>query len=199
MPGTELPYFEPGRVYRTRDLLPWGRNPARLAGQLVDRGVLRRLRRGLFEVPKMTKFGLAPAADDELVRAYLGTHDFVFTGSASWNALGLGATGVHAVTMVYNKKRSGDVTFGKRRFWFRRVAYPSNAPPPEWYAVDLLRHSGEAGVSRDDVLTALVVAVRQGRFDRAVLTDMARRFARAGMLAAVDAALSNPTRSHQSP
>ena len=141
-------------------------------------------------MPRSTKFGLAPAEDDQLVRRYLGTDDFLFTGSPRWNALGLGATGVQTVTLVYNKKRTEDVVFGKRRFLFRRVAYPSTTPPPEWFAIDLLRHCAEAGVSRDDVLAALVVAVRQGRLDDVVLFDMAKRFARVGTFAALTTALA---------
>lgn len=152
--------------------------------------MLRQLRQGVYEAPRLTKFGVAPVADEELVRAYLGTDDFLFTGSERWNALGLGATGVQAVTLIYNKKRSEDVTFGKRRFQFRRVAYPSTAPRPECFALDLLRHCGEAGVSREDVLVALVTAIGQGRFDGATLLDLAKRFARSGTVALVAAALA---------
>lgn len=190
MPAAAQPVLEPGRVYRTHDLLPWGRNAPRLAQRLVRDGLLRKLRQGVFEAPRQTKFGLAPAEDDQLVQAYLGTDDYVFTGSARWNALGLGATGVQAVTLVYNKKRTEDVVFGKRRFLFRRVAYPSTTPPAEWFAVDLLRHCAEAGVSREEVLAALVVAVAHGRLDCGVLLDMAKRFARAGTVAVLTAALA---------
>ena len=189
MPAAAQPVLEPGRVYRTQDFLPWGRNAPRLAQRLVRDGLLRQLRHGVFEAPRPTKFGLAPAADEELVRGYLGTDDFLFTGSARWNALGLGATGVQAVTLVYNKKRTEDVVFGKRRFQFRRVAYPAAAPPAEWFAVDLLRHCAQAGVSRDDVLHALADAVGRGQFDSTVLMDMAKRFGRAGTVAGLVAAL----------
>jgi len=189
MPAAAQPFLEPGGVYRTHDLLPWGQNAPRLAQRLVRDGLLRQLRHGVFEAPRPTKFGLAPAADDQLVQAYLGTDDYVFTGSARWNALGLGATGVQAVTLVYNKKRTVDVVFGKRRFLFRRVAYPSSTPPAEWFAVDLLRHCTEAGVSRDEVLAGLAIAVAQGRLDGAILLAMAKRFARAGTVAVLVAAL----------
>ena len=189
MPAPAQPILEPGRVYRTHDLLPWGRNAPRLAQRLVRDGLLRQLRQGVFEAPRPTKFGSAPATDHELVRAFLGTDDFLFTGSTQWNALGLGATGVQAVTRVYNKKRTADVTFGKRRFQFRRVAYPARTPPAEWFALDLLRHCAEAGVGRDEVLGALVDAVGQGRLNGAELMDMAKRFARSGTVALLATAL----------
>lgn len=190
MPAAAQPALEPGRVYRTRDFLPWGRNAPRLAQRLVRDGLLRQLRHGVFEAPRAAKFGLVPAEDNQIVSTYLGTDDFLFTGSVHWNALGLGATGVQAVTWVYNKKRTEDVLFGKRRFRFRRVAYPSGAPPAEWFALDLLRHCAEAGVDRDAVLSALAVAVAQRRLDRVVLLEMARRYARAGTVAALTVALA---------
>jgi len=129
------------------------------------------------------------------VRAFLGSHDFVFTGSLRWNALDLGATCVQAVTLVYNKKRSGEFRFGNRRFQFRRVAYPSTTPPLEWFAIDLLRHHAEAGVSHDEVLGRLVAAVRVGRFDAALIMDMAEHFARAGTVIALSAALAGEERA----
>lgn len=189
MPAAAQPVLELGHVYRTHDLMPWGKNAPRLAQRLVRAGLLRQLRHGLFEAPRPTKFGLAPADDDQLVRAYLGTDDYLFTGSVQWNALRLGATGVQAVTLVYNKKRTEDVVLGKRQFQFRRVAYPSATPPAEWFALDLLRHCAEAGVSREEVLAALVVAVAQHRLDGAILLEMAKRFARTGTVAALRAAL----------
>lgn len=195
MPSPAQPVLEPGRVYRTHDFLRWGQNAPRLAQRLVREGLLRRLRQGVYEAPVQTRFGLAPAADAELVRAFLGTDDFLFTGSAAWNALGLGATGVQAVTLVYNMKRTADVKLGNRRFLFRRVAYPSPTPGPEWFAIDLLRHHAEAGVSRDEVLAAMVAAVRHGRLEGAVLLNMAERFGRAGTVAAVAEVLTRAGRA----
>lgn len=190
MPSAAMPSLEPGRVYRTRDFLPWGKNAARLAQRLVQEGVLRQLRQGVFETQKVTKFGPAPADDRELVRAYLGSDDFVFSGSPYWNALGLGATGVQAVTVVYNRKRTVEAQFGTRRFHFSRVSYPSTSPPPEWFAIDLLRHCAEAGVGRDEVLAALVVATRSRRLDVSRLLEMAEQFARRGTVAMLKHALA---------
>lgn len=195
MPAPAQPILEAGHVYRTHDLLQWGQNAPRLAQRLVREGLLRRLRQGVYEAPVQTRFGMAPAADAELVSAFLGTNDFLFTGSARWNALGLGATGVQAVTLVYNKKRTGDVKLGNRRFRFRRVAYPSTNPAPEWFAVDLLRHHAEAGVAREDVLAALAVAIRNGRLNAAVLLDMAQRFGRTGTVVAVTEVLADAGRA----
>jgi hypothetical protein len=132
-----------------------------------------------------------------LVRGFLGTDDFVFTGSPQWNALGLGATGVGAVTLVYNKKRTGEFTLGKRRLRFRRVAYPSPTPPPEWFAVDLLRHHAAAGVDQHEVLIRLRAAVEAGRLDLDTLLDMAKRFGRRGTVIAVCRVVATSSRREE--
>ena len=77
------------------------------------------------------------------MRGYLGGSSFVRTGSERWNALVVGSTAVHSLTIVYNTKRSGEVVLGGRRFLLRRVRLPKN-PPAEWFAIDLLEHAGQA-------------------------------------------------------
>ena len=54
------PKLEPGRVYRTRDLEPWGANAPRLAKRLVAEGLLVPLAHGLFAHPKRSRFGSVP-------------------------------------------------------------------------------------------------------------------------------------------
>ncbi len=169
------PTLEPGRVYRTRELARWGANPTRLAQRLVRDGRLERLGHGLFFQPRQSRFGKVPPTDDELMRAFLGGTAFVFTGSEHWNALGLGSTAVQAVTSVYNTKRTEVVTLGGRRFALRRVAFPTD-PPPEWYVVDLLEHSREAGVSRAEVGRQLGRALSKGLFDASTLDAMASSY-----------------------
>ena len=195
MPAAAQPQLTPGQVYRTRDLAQWGQNAPRLAQRLVREGLLRRLRQGVYEAPLQTRFGPSPAADAELVRAFLGTDDFLFTGSPAWNALGLGATGVQAVTVVYNKKRTGEFKLGNRTFQFRRVAFPSTQLPSEWFAVDLLRHHADAGVGREQVLSALVGAVRDKRLDGDLLMTMANEFGRPGTVATVAVAVGAARRA----
>ena len=139
--------LDPGQVYRTRDLARWSRNPTRLAARLVERGSLRRLGWGLYMRPRASRFGDVPPSDEDLLRAFLVDAPFVVTGPPAWNALSLGATALHADTLVYNTKRSGAFRLGGRTFRLRRVAFPEN-PPAEWFVVDLLQHADEAGVSR---------------------------------------------------
>ncbi|MFZ5445590.1 MAG: hypothetical protein ACOZQL_36700 [Myxococcota bacterium] len=182
------PPLEAGRVYRTRDFAAWSSNPPRLAKRLVREGLLVPLAHGLFAHPQKSRFGNVPPTDQELMSAFLGDGRFVFTGSEKWNALGLGATAVFAVPLVYNTRRSGLFSFGGRSFQLRRVAFPER-PPPEWFVIDLLENADQAGVSRAEVATALARALQRGAFDRARLEEMTKRFASKATASLVDAAL----------
>lgn len=182
------PHLEPGRVYRTRDLATWSANTPRLAKRLVDQGELVPLAHGLFAHPKQSRFGPVPPLDEEIMRAFLDGGPFVFTGPERWNALGLGTTAVFAVPLVYNTKRSGTFTFGKRRFVLRRVAFPEN-PPTEWFVVDLLEHADQAAASPDDVADVLTRALAHGKFERDRLREMAKRYGSRATIARVERAL----------
>ena len=168
--------LDAGRVYRTAEFGRWTRNPTRLAARLAERGTLRRLGHGLYLRPHSSHFGDVPPSDEALLRAFLGDAPFVVTGPPAWNALGLGATAVHADTLVYNTKRSGTFVLGGRTFRLRRVAFPE-CPPAEWFVVDLLEHANAAGVSRVDVVGALGRALAAGRFDAERLRALTGRYA----------------------
>lgn len=158
----------PGRVYRTEDLARWGANPTRLAARLVSEGRLQRLAFGLYFAPLSTKFGAAPPTVAELLRALLKGDEYVITGSERWNALGLGATAVSPVRLVYNRRRSGEFELAGHRLHLRRVAFPAR-PTPEWYVVDLLENLSVAGVEAERVERRLGSALTAGRLDRAGL------------------------------
>lgn len=189
MASATTPQLKPGAVYRTRDLGAWGANSPRLAKRLVRDGVLVPLAHGLFAHPQKSRFGSVPPADDELMRAFLDGGSFVFTGPEKWNALGLGSTAVFATPLVYNTKRSGTFTFGGRSFQLRRVAFPE-APPAEWFVVDLFENADQAGVSRAELASALTRALRRGDFDRARLAAMTKRFATKATASLVNQSLS---------
>jgi hypothetical protein len=182
------PELEPGRAYRTRDLRQWGKNPTRLARRLVKEGRLREAAHGLYYAPVATKFGPAPASDEELLRAFLVDEPFVVTGPPRWNALGLGSTAMFAVTLVYNTRRTGEVVLDGRRFLLRRVYFPES-PTPEWFVVDLLQHHEMAGVSLSELREGLVETLRDERWDRERLREMAEIYGTRATLAIVDEAL----------
>ncbi len=187
MPTTH-PALKAGRVYRTRDLSQWSANPTRLARRLVDEGRLKPLAHGLFVHPKQGRFGAVPPTDEQVMRAFLDGAGFVLTGPERWNALGLGTSGTFAAQLVYNTKRSGEFTLGRRRFLLRRVAFPKH-PSPEWFVVDLLQHAEQAAADRDDLTAALTDAARRGRFDPERLRTMAKEYGSRDTQARVAAAL----------
>ena len=186
------PRFEPGRVYRTRDLSRWGANAPRLARRLVREGCLVQLAHGLFAAPKRSRFGDVPPTDEALLEAFLDGAPFVVTGPERWNALGLGTTVVFAMPVVYNTKRSGRFSFGGRAFLLRRVAFPAT-PSPEWFVVDLFENAAQAAAAPEDLRRALESALRAGRFDREGLAAMAMRFGSRRTQALVHAALGEAT------
>lgn len=188
MSAAALPELVPGRAYRTRDLRRWSANPTRLARRLVDEGKLREAAQGLYYAPIPSKFGPAPAADEELLRAFLGGDAFLVTGPPRWNALGLGSTAMFAVSLVYNTRRTGEVALGGRRFLLRRVYFPEQ-PAPEWFVVDLLQHHDMAGVALSTLREGLAATLGLGRWDRERLRQMAETYGTKATLALVEDAL----------
>ncbi len=189
MPAARQPQLEPGRVYRTRELAQWSANPTRFAQRLVRGAVLEQLAPGLFVHPKSSRFGAVPPTTEELLRSFLQGGAYVITGPERWNALGLGTTAVLPVTLVYNTKRSGEITLGGRRFLFRRVAFPER-PSAEWFAIDLLEHADMAGASRADLEVALVRALASGRLDREALRSAASSYGTRATRALVERAIT---------
>lgn len=179
------PDLEPGRAYRTRELRQWGANPTRLARRLVREGRLREAAHGLFYAPIESRFGPAPARDEDLLRAFLDGGRFVITGPPRWNALGLGSTAMFAATLAYNTQRTGDFTFDGRRFLLRRVLFPEN-PPPEWFVIDLLQHHEMAGASLAELEERLTATLRGGRWDPELLYEMADEYGTKATLALVE-------------
>lgn len=175
MPPPTKPKLEPGRVYRTRELARWGKNPSRLARRLEREGRLHRLAGGLFVHPRQSRFGSVPPDEKELLRGFLDGGPFVVTGPERWNALGLGATALFRGSLVYNTKRSGEFTLGGPRYFFRRVRFPTHSTP-EWYVVDLLENHQMAGVSLGDLEAALTRAIQAGRFQSERLAETAKEY-----------------------
>lgn len=193
MTAAAQPTFEPGRVYRTRELAQWSANPPRLAQRLVRDGQLVQLAQGLFAAPRRSRFGVVPPTDEALLRAFLDGGRFVFTGPERWNALGLGTTAVFAMPLVYNTKRSGLFNFRGRQFLLRRVAFPET-PSPEWFVVDLFENAEQAAAVPEELRAALAAALRAGKFDRNQLASMSTRYGSRRTQALVSAALGATAR-----
>lgn len=182
---------EPGRVYRLRELVgPGVKNPSRAVSALVRAGALVRLQPGLFATPRPSRWGPVLPSDEALLNAVLGEGNWILSGPPRWSALGLGVTAQHAVTWVTNRRRSGPLRLGGRRFALRLGRFPPD-PPPEWFVVELFSHAATVGLSLPQLTESLRRALAAGRFDRATLRRLARDAApRREVVMSLEAALA---------
>lgn len=165
-----------GRVYRRRDLGGLTTAVDRDLKTLVESGEVRKLGYGLYYRPRKNPFGDTPPEERELVRAFLKTDDFLLTSYNNFVNLGLGLTQVYNHQLVYNHKRSGDITVGGRRLTFRLVpAYPKKLSK-EYLLVDLL---GQLMELPDDVGRVLRnLPSHLNEFDQDKLRENLERYGR---------------------
>ncbi|MHB8347400.1 MAG: hypothetical protein ACYDHM_09480 [Acidiferrobacterales bacterium] len=133
-------HLHAGRVYRRADLAQWSKSVDRHARELVDAGVLQKLRNGLYYYPKPSVFGQVPADEQELVRTFLKEDDFLLTSPNAYNTLGLGTTQLYNTHVVYNHKRHGHFTLGGRAFEFRRKPRFPRKLTEEFLLVELVNN-----------------------------------------------------------
>lgn len=145
-------HLRPGKVYRREHLARWSKTVDRHLKQLVDEGTLTKLSPGLYAVPKETVFGKAPAADHELVAAFLKDARFLLTSPNAYNSLGVGTTQLYDKTVVYNHKRHGQFKLGNRVYDFRvKPSFPKEATL-EFLLVDLVNNLDRLAESKKEVL-----------------------------------------------
>jgi len=112
----------------------------RHARQLVEQGVLQKIRNGLYYCPRVSVFGQVPPDERELVRTFLKEDDFLLTSPNAYNMLGLGTTQLYNTRVVYNHKRHGRFTLGGLPFEFRRKPRFPRKLTEEFLLVDLLNN-----------------------------------------------------------
>lgn len=171
--------MEPGRVYRRQDLEGLSTAVDRDLKALVASEEVRKLSGGLYCRPKGSQWGPLPPEDRELVRAFLKTDDFRLTAYDDFNLLGLGLTQVYTVYVVYNHKRAGTFTLGRKEFRFRLVpAYPTTElVEPEYLLVDMLNNLMRLPDNVELVLRNLKEGVK--RFDKAKVLENLTRYGNA--------------------
>lgn len=160
----------PGQTYRRADLAQWSTAVDRHLKEAVQAGVLTKLSGGLYYAPKLTAFGAAPPKDATLVSTFLKGSPFLLASPNAYNALGVGTTQLHNLTVVYNHKRHGTFTLGSRSYEFRmKVAFPKTLSL-EFLLVDLVNNLDQLGEDAEDVLKrvkARVAATDRARVKRA--------------------------------
>jgi len=166
--------LRPGRVYRRGDLAHWSKAVDRHLRQLVEEGTLSKLAGGLYEYPRQTVFGKAPAKDDELVAAFLKDDNFLLASPNAYNSLGVGTTQLYDQTVVYNHKRHGEYSLGGRKFEFRvKPVFPRKLSP-EFLLIDLVNNLDRLAESKTEVLERIQKQV--SALDRSRLLRAARSY-----------------------
>jgi hypothetical protein len=156
--------LRPGRVYRRKDLARWSTAVDRHVQQLVEEGRLKKVSGGLYMTPRLTRFGAAPADQEEMVRSFLADDRFLVVSPNAYNGLGVGTTQLYNKPVVYNRKRHGDFELNGRPFEFRRRPSFPKTVSEEFLLVDLLHNLERLAEDRDVVRERALARARE--FDR---------------------------------
>jgi hypothetical protein len=123
-------------------------------------------------------FGKSPAAEKELVSAFLKDDRFVVVSPNDYNALGVGTTQLYNTRRVYNYKRHGKFKLGNRTFDFVRKSFVPGKVTPEFLLIDLvnnLKHLAE-----DQPKLLVNVMKRAKAMDIKKLKQLAKEFGTIG-------------------
>ena len=179
----------PGRVYRREDLAQWSKSVDRHARELLEQGVLTKLRSGLYYYPETSVFGQVPPDDAEIVKSFLREDDFLLTSFNAYNSLGVGTTQFYNQSIVYNHKRHGVFTLGGRTFEFRRKPRFPKKLTQEFLVVDLLNNLQELAEDEDSVRARALAKLQQ--LSAAAVRRAARQFGKVSTQKLVEQALSH--------
>jgi hypothetical protein len=166
--------LQPGQVYHRKGLARWSKAIDRHLKALLADGVLIKLSQGLYYCPKQTAFGDAPPEEKTLIKAFLNDDRFLITSPNVYNGLGIGATQLYNQTVVYNHKRHGELTLGKRTFAFRKKAFFPLELSREFLLVDLVNNLDQ--LAEDRIALLEEVAKKATTFERTALADAVRTF-----------------------
>lgn len=178
--------MRPGRVYRRQEFDGLTTAVDRDLKTLVESGEVRRLGYGLYYLPRKNPFGDTPPEEQELVRAFLKTDDFLLMSDNYFTQLGLGLTQLYNNHVVYNHKRPGEFVLGGQRFKFRVVpAYPKKLSK-EYLLVELLNSLMRLPDNASLVLDNL--RQRRGEFDQMKVSENLARYGKPAAREALQAA-----------
>ncbi|MCE7980896.1 MAG: hypothetical protein DYG89_06860 [Caldilinea sp. CFX5] len=166
--------LQPGRVYHRKGLARWSNAIDRHLKALLTDGTLVKLSQGIYYYPKKTAFGDAPPEEKSLISAFLNDDRFLITSPNVYNGLGIGATQLYNQTVVYNHKRHGQFTLGKRTFAFRKKAFFPLEVSREFLLVELVNNLDQLAEDRTALLEE--VAKKVTAVDRVALAEAVRAF-----------------------
>jgi len=169
-------HLRPGQVYRRSDLEKWSKSVDRDLASLVNEGTLEKVRRGLYEYPKKSRFGMLPPSPEKLVKAFLKDDHFLLTSPNDYNSLGMGTTQLYNVYYVYNHKRHGRFDLDGQVFEFKsKPRFPKKATK-EFLLVDLVNNLNTLAEDQEDVLKRVQKKVSD--FDSKRLSSAVKKFAK---------------------
>ena len=169
-------HLRPGQVYRRSDLKQWSKSVDRDLANLVKEGTLEKVRTGLYEYPKKSRFGVLPPSPKKLVKAFLKDDHFLLTSPNDYNTLGMGTTQLYNVYYVYNHKRHGRFDLDGQVFEFKsKHRFPKKATT-EFLLVDLVNNLDSLAEDQEEVLKRVQKKVAE--FDCRRLSSAVKKFAK---------------------
>lgn len=150
-----------GTVYRREELSQLTSAVDRDLKELLSQGLVKKAAPGLYYRVQQSRFGDLPPAQNELVRAFLKTEDFLLTSLNAYNGLGLGLTQLTNEMLVYNRKRIGKFKLGGLVYHFKRpINFPKKASE-EFLVVDLLNNYDDLPDPSDQLWSSLQKKVNE--------------------------------------
>ena len=167
-------HLKPGAVYRRRDLKGLSTNLDRHLKKLVTEGSLKKLQGGLYLRPESSPFGEAPAEEEELLRTFLRSKEFLAYSANTFNSLCLGTTQLYNVRTVLNQKRHGPLQLGGRSYFFHRRTNVPGKLTKEVLLVELLNNLKKLAENPEELLDNLKSKLTS--FDQDKLMKAATRY-----------------------
>ncbi len=151
----------PGQSYRRSDLARFTTSVDRHLGILLKEGTLKKVSYGLYAVPRATVFGEPPPDEHSLISAFLKDDHFVVYNPSQFNSLGLGTTQLYNHTIVFNRKRVGEIHLGARDYSFYRWREAPKSLSQEFLLVECVNRLNALAEDRDLLMLKLKEKVSQ--------------------------------------
>ena len=115
-----------------------------------------------------------PFGENELLKAFLRSSNFLAYSANTFNSLGLGTTQLYNVRTVLNQKRHGPFLLNGQRYFFHRRLNVPRKLTKEVLLVELLNNLKKLAEDPDELLDN--VKSRLSSFDRRSLMTAAENF-----------------------
>lgn len=183
-------HLVPGRTYRRSDLTEISSNVDRHLQSLVSEGLLKKLSTGLYVATKTTAFGDSPPEEGSLLKAFLKDDHFVVYSLSQFNSLGLGSTQLYNTRIVFNRKRTGQMSVGGRKYTFRLWREAPKTLTREFLVIELLDWLDDLPEDRNSILKNLGPSLREMNITK--LNIAAKRFGTISVQKKLKSILSTP-------